>query len=130
MSTLLWLHGIAELVAGIAMIFITEAVFPFTSNASAEVQFLGKSFGVAIAALGITGLVSNKNHTFGTFFGAFSYHALIASLLAYQAINAISSDIQATFTATAVHTIFAAAFLRAVLNYNNQVTTAVVKKNK
>ena len=59
-TTALTVHGIAEILAGLAMIFSTKKVFPFVVKNPNDLGYLGKSFGVAITALGITALLARN----------------------------------------------------------------------
>ena len=114
-SILLLGHGLLEVLAGLGMIIFTTEAFPFTA-VSPELQMLGKSFGIAIIALGITALLSLKSHTKGTLVGAFSYHTIITILMWYQFLHSIG-DIQNASIAVVIHGTLAIVFLISILKY-------------
>lgn len=105
---LLKVHGVLEVVAGIAMIVVTTKVFPFTASAGIESQYLGKSFGVAILALGLTALISRPSS--GLLFGALAYHTSISSLMFRQVMEGSTSDATGVTAAAGFHGILAVIF--------------------
>lgn len=120
-SYLLRFHGVAETIAGIAMIVATERVFPVVIGQSVEIQFLGKFFGAAILSLGITGILARPSPQ--VLLGALSYHATIASLFArlLQTTNVVDST--GSTTAAVFHGLVALLFGFAWLTYRPTSTT-------
>merc|ERR1711879_199971 len=115
---LLKFHGLLESAAGIAMIVVTEMVFPFLAGQSLEVQYVGKMFGAAILALGLTALMPNVSS--GILFGAFAYHSTVTSLFVRQLFENIVSDPDKTTMACGVHGFLALLFAFAWAPYSPQ----------
>lgn len=55
-STLLMIHGLLEMGAGVGMVLAPGTAFPYLR--SKEQRTVGQSFGIAIFALGITGYLA------------------------------------------------------------------------
>merc|ERR1711879_1135749 len=108
---LLKFHGLLESAAGIAMIVVTEMVFPFLAGQSLEVQYVGKMFGAAILALGLTALMSNVSS--GILFGAFAYHSTVTSLLCVN-FSKILSAIRIKLLWLAVYMVFLRFYLHSL----------------
>ena len=124
-NLLLKLHGILEISAGVAMIVVTSQVFPFLADSSQEIQYLGKCFGVAIMALGLTALMS-KRASGALLFGALSYHVSVTSLFVRQLINEIASEPAKTQIACGGHGTLALLFAFAWVSH----VTAKKTKNE
>jgi len=120
---LLKLHGLVEILAGVAMIVATDQVFPFLGHQSLEVQYVAKCFGAAIISLGLTALLSFPSR--GIIFGALSYHSSVTALFIHQISENISSDPAATKLAAIFHGAFTLLFALAWLTY----ASPKVKKN-
>ena len=101
-------HGVAEVVAGAVMMGAITQAFPFMSGLGPETQDVGRMFGAAITALGLTGFFATPS--LSVLGSALFYHATVSGLLGYQLYQGNASDAASVGVALAAHSLFSVLF--------------------